>query len=70
MSKTKKRIPFGVQREKCREDGTAYYEKVVTISGLAFKVLMCGKPELRGGLCAARKCSDMRVIEKIDKGGE
>lgn len=71
----KKRIPFGKQREICRENDTAYYEKVTLTPGTyvnsttTFRLLMCKK---MGGQCMTVKCKDMRVIEEktLDKEGK
>lgn len=65
----KVRVTFAVQKEKCREDGTAYYERV-TVKDSNFKedtyrILMCGKPALKGGQCMPKKCKEMRVIEAL-----
>ncbi len=75
----KVRVTFAVQKEVCRENGTAYYEKVILTPGTyvgsttTFKLLMCGKPDLKGGQCMPKKCRDIRVIEALqllDKEGE
>lgn len=64
----KKRIPFSKQREICRENGMAYYEKVTLTPGTyvnsttTFRLLMC-KKEGMGGQCMPVKCKDMRVID-------
>ena len=66
----KKRISYEKQKDICREDGSAYYEKVEVTPGryhgsiVTFRLLMCKRKGM-GGQCMARKCRDMRIEEPI-----
>ncbi len=65
----KKRVSFIAQREICREDGSAYLEKVERTPGtyigstVTFRLLMCRRKGM-GGQWMAKKCRDMRVKEE------
>ena len=64
-----KRVSYAKQREKCRLDGSAFYETVeFKDDGLntttTFRLLMCNRKGM-GGQCMPKKCKDMRVIAEL-----
>jgi hypothetical protein len=62
--KTVDRISYPKQKDKCRDDGTAYFEKCGECNA---RLLMCGHGKTKGGLCKPEKCKDYRVIRKTEE---
>lgn len=54
---TVKRISYIKQKDECRENETAYYERCASCN---HRLLVCKK---FGGQCYSNKCKDMRVID-------
>jgi hypothetical protein len=60
----KKYDSFASQREKCRNNGYAYTEKIDLADGYKMPVLFCNypfeDPSHKKGLCVAKTCTDLR----------
>jgi hypothetical protein len=60
----KKYDSFATQREKCRNNGYAYTEKIDLADGYKMPVLFCNypfeDPSHKKGLCVAKTCTDLR----------
>ena len=61
--KTVNRISYQKQKDNCRDDGIAYFEKCCNCSA---RLLMCRHFKVKGGLCKPEKCKDIRVIPDLE----